>query len=252
MLKQLFIRLKVIKGVNALSHTGVNIMNTTKQLSAVITCGDWLNFENEIRQIDEEKIEYIHVDIMDGLLVPNYMIGTDMVKILHKRTNTPLDIHLMAIEPEEKIAYFELKEHDLFSFHLEKSADRMRCIDLIHDRGAKAGISLSPQLAVEEIIPYLPRLDFINIMCVKPGFPGQKVLHGSKERIREVYELIKRQEHEILIEVDGNVSYEHAAWMSEAGANIFAAGSSSIYHKGDTFHNNVVKMRNIICKSNLI
>lgn len=220
-------------------------MQLRKEISAVITCGNWLNFEQEIEKIEKNGIEYIHVDVMDGTLVPNYMVGTDMVRHLHRRTRVPLDIHLMAVRPEDKVAYFELRDGDLFSFHLDESEDPVRCIREIHKRGAGAGVSLSPELAVEALAPYLNELDYVNLMCVRPGFPGQKILPGSRERLILLRELLLSSGRRIPIEVDGNVSFQNAEWMSGLGAEIFAAGSSSIYALGN-FSDNVLRMREVI------
>ncbi len=220
--------------------------NKYKALSSVITCGDWLNLEKEIKKIEEEQIEYIHVDIMDGIFVPNYMLGTDIIKIFHKRTKTPLDVHLMVIEPEKKITYFDLREGDHCSFHLSSTRKPKDCIDQIHKRGASAGISLSYSEQIQEIIPLITKIDFINVVCVKPGFPGQKILPGMKERIKQINEIIEKTSKKIMLEVDGNVDYENASWMTKEGANIFAIGKTGVYADEAHFHENVIKMREII------
>lgn len=217
----------------------------TKAISAVITCGNWLDFEEEVRKIEAAAIEYIHVDVMDGEFVPNYMVGPDLVRQLHRRTRVPLDVHLMAVRSEDKVPYFDLREGDLFSFHLDGSRDRTRCIQAAHDRGARVGISLSPDLRVEALEPYLNVLDFVNVMCVRPGFAGQALLPGSRERLAQVRRLADRTGREIAVEVDGNVSFENAAWMSALGADLFVGGTSSIYAPGD-FQKNVARMREVI------
>lgn len=221
-------------------------MISLKAISAVITCGNWMNFEQEVRNYEKNAIEYIHVDVMDGTFVPNFMVGPDMVRHLHATTNIPLDIHLMAAKPEDKILWFPLREGDLFSFHMETSDDPGRCIRVIHEQGGLAGISLSPDLPVEALVPYMNELDFINVMCVRPGFAGQPILPGSRQRLEGVRRLADSTGRTIYVQVDGNVSFTNCSWMSELGANIFVAGTSSIYHKGGTFDDNVKRMRDVI------
>ena len=222
----------------------------SKAISAVITCGNWLDFEGEIRKIEANSIEYIHVDVMDGEFVPNYMVGPDLVCQLHRRTNVPLDIHPKAFRPEDKIGYFELRPGDLFSFHLESSRDPGRCIRAIRDRGGKAGISLSPDLRLEALEPWLSELDFINLMCVRPGFAGQALLPGSQERLRQLRRLADRDGRELPVEVDGNVSFHNAAWMSLLGADLFVAGTSSIYSPG-SFQEHVTQLREVIARGSI-
>lgn len=217
----------------------------SKAISAVITCGNWLNFESEIQRLESNSIEYIHVDVMDGEFVPNYMVGPDLVRQLHHRTKIPLDIHLMAFRPEDKVDYFELRSGDLFSFHLESSRNPEACIRAIHARGGRAGISLSPDLQVEALTPYLPELDFVNLMCVRPGFAGQALLPSSQERLTQVCHLLGGSGRDIQVEVDGNVSFHNATWMSQLGAQIFVAGTSSIYAPGN-FQEHVTKLREVI------
>ena len=220
-------------------------MAKRKAISAVITCGDWLRFENEVAKIEENDIEYIHVDVMDGTLVPNFMLGPDIVRKRHQRTADPLDIHLMAVEPEEKIGYFELRPEDRLSFHLEGTLHPEACIRAIRRGGGQAGISLSPKIAVEAVVPYWEQLDYVNVMCVQPGFAGQPLWPGARERLTQVCRLAAGMNHHVEIEVDGNVSIQNAAWMSELGAELFVAGSSSIYGPG-CFCDNVKRLREAI------
>ncbi len=224
----------------------MNERNNYKALSSVITCGNWLNFENEIKKIEEEGIEYIHVDVMDGIFVPNFMLGTDIVKVFHKRTEIPLDVHLMITEPERKISYFNLRQNDQCSFHLSSTRCPNECITQIRSNGSLVGISLSYTENVNDILPFVDDIDFINVVCVRPGFPGQKIIPGMKERVKEINDLINKTGRNILLEVDGNVDYENAKWMTRYGANIFAIGKTGVYAEGTNFHNNVLMMRKII------
>lgn len=193
-------------------------------------CAGILNLENVLREFEQSGTEYLHIDIMDGHFVPNYTLGTDYCRNLKKATDIPLDIHLMVEKPEKCIEWFDFGENDIVSVHMESTEEPEKCFSLIRKRKAKAFAVLNPATPVSVLEPVLDQIDGVLVMCVNPGFAGQKMVPGSLEKICDVRNLLAEKDLEdIEIEVDGNVSFENAVKMSEAGADIFVAGSSSVF-----------------------
>ena len=193
-------------------------------------CAGILNLENVLREFEQSGTEYLHIDIMDGHFVPNYTLGTDYCRNLKKATDIPLDIHLMVEKPEKCIEWFDFGENDIVSVHMESTEELEKCFSLIRKRKAKAFAVLNPATPVSVLEPVLDQIDGVLVMCVNPGFAGQKMVPGSLEKIRDVRNILAEKDLEdIEIEVDGNVSFENAVKMSEAGADIFVAGSSSVF-----------------------
>ena len=181
---------------------------------------------------------------MDGGYVPNYTLGTDFVKRLHAATDIPLDIHLMIDEPTAKLDWFELCEGDYVSVHYESCTHIQRALNLMRERGARPMLALNPGTPLTVLEELMPYIDGVLIMTVNPGFSGQKLVTSTLGKITRCRELLDRNGYtEVDIECDGNVSFENAKLMKEAGANIFVAGTSSIYSKADTLENNLARLR---------
>ena len=201
-----------------------------KKISPSMMCAGILNLENVLREFEQSGTEYLHIDIMDGHFVPNYTLGTDYCRNLKKATDIPLDIHLMVEKPEKCIEWFDFGENDIVSVHMESTEEPEKCFSLIRKRKAKAFAVLNPATPVSVLEPVLDQIDGVLVMCVNPGFAGQKMVPGSLEKICDARNLLAEKDLEdIEIEVDGNVSFENAVKMSEAGADIFVAGSSSVF-----------------------
>ena len=215
-----------------------------RMISPSLMCADFMNLGDELKKLEKGNIEYLHVDIMDGVYVPNYTLGTDFVKRLHAATDIPVDLHLMIDEPTAKLDWFELREGDYVSVHYESCTHIQRALNLIRERGAKPMLALNPGTpltALEELMPYI---DGVLIMTVNPGFSGQKLVTSTLGKITRCREMLDRNGFTgVDIECDGNVSFENAKLMKNAGANIFVAGTSSIYSKADTLENNLAKLR---------
>ena len=215
-----------------------------KMISPSLMCADFMNLGDELKKLEKGSVEYLHVDIMDGVYVPNYTLGTDFVKRLHAATDIPLDLHLMIDEPTSRLDWFELREGDYVSVHYEACTHIQRALNLIRERGAKPMLALNPGTpltALEELMPYI---DGVLIMTVNPGFSGQKLVASTIGKITRCREMLDRNGFAgVDIECDGNVSFENAGLMNAAGANIFVAGTSSIYSKADTLENNLARLR---------
>lgn len=218
-----------------------------KKISPSIMCVDFFKLDETIKEFEENKIDLIHVDIMDGSFVPNFTLGTDFVKKLKARTSIPLDIHLMIDNPESKLDWFEFGEDDYVSVHYESTKHLHKAINTIKSRGAKAMVAINPATPLCVLDAVLDDIDAVLIMTVNPGFAGQKLVGSTLSKIKKLREhLDKNGYQDIEIQVDGNVSFENAKLMSEAGANIFVAGTSSIFAKGNTLKENLKKLKDSI------
>ncbi len=195
----------------------------------------------------EEGIEYLHMDVMDGHFVPNMQLGVDFIKNLRALSPIPLDIHLMIEEPDEKIKWFDPQPGEYIAIHYETTKHVQRVLASIRATGAKAMLALNPATPLCVLEEVLPDLDGVLIMTVNPGFAGQKMVPQSLEKIRRCKEMLTERGYgHIEIEVDGNVSFENAKKMREAGADIFVGGSSGIFVKGMTFQESIAKFRESI------
>ena len=218
-----------------------------KKISPSLMCADFLNLGAELKKLEKGGIEYLHVDIMDGVFVQNYTLGTDFVKKLHAATNIPLDIHMMVTNPELKIDWFELKPGDYVSVHYEAATHLQALLAKIHARGAKTMLAINPGTPISVMEEVLPDLDAVLVMTVNPGFAGQKLVPQTIDKIRRLRKWLDETGYaHVESECDGNVNWENARKMSEAGANIFVAGTSSLYAAGSDLDENIARMRRVI------
>ena len=212
------------------------------KISPSLMCADFLNLRKDIELFEKTGIEYLHIDIMDGEFVPNFTLGTDYIKALHRETHIPLDIHLMIGNPENKLDWFELREGDFVSVHYESTRHIQRCLQKIRDKGAKPMLALNPGTPLLVLEDLIPDIEGVLIMTVNPGFAGQKLIPSTLDKIRR----LKEMNYNLEIEVDGNVSFENAKKMRAAGADIFVAGTSSIFIDGANPEKNIEKLREVI------
>lgn len=191
-----------------------------------VLAADFGHLTQEVQMVNRSEAAWIHVDVMDGVFVPNLSFGFPVLRAIRQVATKPLDVHLMITEPERYIARFAHDGADWITFHLEATEDALHCIHLIREGGAKVGISIKPKTPVESLRPILPQVDMVLIMSVEPGFGGQKFISESLGRIRELRRMAEELNPDLLVEVDGGISSANAGALYEAGANVLVAGSS--------------------------
>lgn len=190
-----------------------------------VLSADFLNLGRDIEMLNQSKAEWIHLDIMDGLFVPNISFGLPVVQAIRKATTKTLDVHLMIEQPERYITAFADAGADLLTLHYEASRHLHRAMQQIRDAGMKAGVVLNPHTPVELLQDLLPYLDLVLLMSVNPGFGGQKFIPQILDKTVRLKKMIEKQGLEVLIEVDGGVNAETAAQLFDAGADALVAGS---------------------------
>jgi ribulose-phosphate 3-epimerase len=191
-----------------------------------VLSADFGHLERDVKMVEQSAAAWIHVDVMDGLFVPNLSFGFPVLRAIRRAAAKPLDVHLMIVEPERYIARFAHDGADWITFHLEATEDALHCVHLIRESGAKVGVSIKPKTPVESLRPILGEVDMVLVMSVEPGFGGQKFIPESLDRIRELRTMAEELNPDLLIEVDGGISSENAHLLYEAGANVLVAGSS--------------------------
>lgn len=210
-------------------------------------CIDFFEIDKYIRAFEKHGIDMLHIDIMDGCFVPNYTLGTDFIRLLKKRTDIPLDIHLMIDNPESKIDWFDFGEGDYVSVHCESTQHLHRAVSAIKARGAKAIAAVNPATPLAALECIIDDIDAILIMTVDPGFAGQRLISSTVKKIEQARKWLDMNGYaDVEIEADGNVSFENAAVMSKAGANIFVAGTSSIFKKDVPLDESIPRLKSAI------
>lgn len=210
-------------------------------ISPSMMCANPLELAKTLDVFEKKGVEYLHIDIMDGVFVPNFTLGPDYCKALRGGCNIPLDIHLMVEKPEDKLSFFELKKGDIVSVHAESTNHLQRVIRNIKDSGAQAFVAINPATPLCSIEEVLCDVDGVLIMTVNPGFAGQKMIPQTLDKIKRLRAMTDKP-----IEVDGNVSYENAYLMKKSGADIFVLGTASIFSKTDSLENGIDKIREVI------
>lgn len=200
-------------------------MNQVK-IAPSLLAADFGNLQKDIEMVNHSEAAWHHLDIMDGLFVPNISYGMPVVKAIAKFAKKPLDAHLMIVDPDRYIQTFADLGVYLLTVHYEACTHLHRTIQAIKSSGMKAGVALNPHTNVELLKNIIGDLDLVLIMSVNPGFGGQSFIPNTYDKIRTLKQLIKEHKASALIEVDGGVSMENAAKLMNAGADVLVAGSS--------------------------
>lgn len=198
----------------------------TRIISPSMLSADFGNLERDTKMIDRSAAEWVHIDVMDGVFVPNISFGFPVMKPIRKATNKVLDVHLMIVEPEKYVRRFVEAGADYVTFHYEATDDIEGCIKAIREAGAKVGISIKPATDAAVLTDILSKVDLVLVMSVEPGFGGQSFIDGSLDKIRDLAKMRQEQGLDFIIEVDGGISAKNAAEVFNAGAEALVAGSA--------------------------
>ena len=210
-------------------------------------CADYRGFSELLKTFKDTGIEYLHIDVMDGVFVKNFTLGTDYCERLRDMTDIPLDIHLMITEPEYKIDWFKPRAGEYVSVHAESTNHLQRALAAIRSYGAKPMVALNPATPLSALDYVLDDIDAVLLMTVNPCFAGQKLIPQTLGKIADCRRYLDERGYgNVEIEVDGNVSFENAKKMHDAGANIFVAGTSSVFRSGESISENIEKLRGMI------
>lgn len=205
-----------------------------KLAPSILSC-DFTRLGEEIKLMEKNNVPYVHVDVMDGMFVPNISIGVPVVESLRKITGLVLDVHLMIVDPERYIEAFARAGADIINIHFEACKDCESCLKKIKALGKKAAITIKPKTSYKEILQLLPLVDMVLVMSVEPGFGGQSFIEGSLDNVRGLAQYKKDNNLTYEIEIDGGVNINNVSDIISAGAEVIVAGSAVF--KGDADEN---------------
>lgn len=197
----------------------------TPQIAPSILAADFANLQKEVEMLNASAADYIHVDIMDGVFVPNISFGIPVTAAIHRHAVKPLDVHLMIVNPQLYLEAFVKAGASMLTVHLEACSHLHRTLQEIKKLGVKAGVALNPHTPIEQLSDVLDELDLVCIMSVNPGFGGQQFIEHSYAKVANLKEMLLKRGVAAKIEVDGGVTDKNAQRLIDAGADILVAGS---------------------------
>ena len=191
---------------------------------SVLSC-DFGNIERDVKMLHSSDAQWIHIDVMDGVFVPNISFGFPVLEVIRKHTDKVLDVHLMIENPDNYLVNFKNSGADILTVHFEACRHLNRTISAIKELGMKAGVALNPHTPVSHLEEVITDLDLVLIMSVNPGFGGQKFIQSSIEKVKKLALLIKEKKSNAIIEIDGGVNLDTGLELKKAGAQALVAGS---------------------------
>jgi ribulose-phosphate 3-epimerase len=190
-----------------------------------ILAADFANLQRDIEMINQSQADWFHIDVMDGVFVPNISFGMPVISAIKKHAKKPMDVHLMIVEPDKYISEFKNVGADILTVHYEVCKNLHRTIQAIHNEGMKAGVSINPHTPVAVLEDVIQDLDLVLIMSVNPGFGGQSFIENTYKKIIQLRDLIDKSGSKALIEIDGGVNDQNKPKLIAAGADVLVAGS---------------------------
>ena len=197
-----------------------------KLISPSLLSADFGNLQRDIEMLNASECDWLHVDVMDGIFVPNISFGQPIVKHIKKHAKKPLDVHLMIMDPGRYVTDFKEAGADILAIHYEACHHHDRVLHAIHDAGMKGGVGLNPSTPVCLLEDIIQECDVVLLMSVNPGFGGQKFIENTYAKVRQLRELCNRKNPQCLIEVDGGVNLNNAPLLFEAGVDVLVAGNA--------------------------
>lgn len=198
---------------------------STKIISPSLLAADFANLERDIKLFNESKAQWLHIDIMDGVFVPNISFGMPVLKAIGKHTNKTLDVHLMIVNPDRYIDTFADLGAEILTVHYEACTHLHRTLQAIKAKGMKAGVAINPHTPINVLDDIITEIDLVLIMSVNPGFGGQKFIKHTYKKVEKLKALIQETDASTIIEIDGGVTNENASQLIKAGADVLVAGS---------------------------
>lgn len=213
-----------------------------KLICPSMMCANYGSLENEVRNLDEAGTDIFHIDIMDGIFVPNYGMGLQDFEFIRSATSKLVDVHLMVQNPVQYVEKFADMGADIIYFHPETDTHPARTLDMIHAKGKKAGIAINPGTSLESVQELLNIVDYVMVMTVNPGFAGQKYLGYVDKKIEKLISL--QPEHNYEIMVDGAISPERIETLSNMGVTGFVLGTSALFGKEESYKTIIKNLKN--------
>ena len=197
----------------------------TPIIAPSILAADFANLQREVEMINASQADWVHVDIMDGVFVPNISMGLPVVEAIKRHAKKPLDVHLMIVRPEKYVEAFQKAGAETISVHIEACPHLHRNVQQIKSLGCKAGVAVNPHTPVSGLSDLIQDIDLVCLMSVNPGFGGQKFIERTYEKIKELKAMITSRQSKTLIEIDGGVNQQNAKLLLDAGADVLVAGN---------------------------